>query len=47
MADQITNQPKTTKNRIYEIARMVILYGVLGILLFTLFRMAGKKFGWF
>ena len=47
MADQITNQPKTKKNRIYEIVRMVFLYGVLGILLFTLFRMAIKKFGWF
>ncbi len=47
MADQITDQPETKKNRTYEIARMVFLCGVLGILLFTFFRMAGKKFGWF
>jgi hypothetical protein len=47
MTDQITSQPETKKNKIYEIVRMFFLCGVLGILLFTFFRMAGKKLGWF
>jgi hypothetical protein len=27
--------------------KMIFLCGALGILLFTFFRMAGKKLGWF
>lgn len=46
MADQTTIQPETTKNRIYEIARKVFLFGALGVALLTIYKMVSKKFGW-
>jgi hypothetical protein len=47
MEGQMTNQPETTKNRIFEIARKVFLWGALGIALFTIYKMVSKKFDWF
>jgi hypothetical protein len=47
MADQTNTQPETTKNRIFEILRKAFLFGALGVLLYTIYRMAGRKFGWF
>ena len=47
MTDQVTDQAKTPRKRIGEIARKAFIWFAIGLGLYTLFRMAGKKFGWF
>jgi hypothetical protein len=47
MEDQILNQAETPRSGIGEIVRKVFLWGILGLVLFTCFMAASRKFGWF
>jgi hypothetical protein len=47
MTDQNSKQAAPLQSRTFEIFRKIVFIAIFGLVAFTAFMAAGRKFGWF